>query len=82
MKKLELTFRSENGKNKNLGFNYVEGDLSADKIMPAMQRLAALDIFKDENGSLYKEPVAAKIVDTNNQVLFDNRVKTEKKSAK
>ena len=39
MKKLELTFKSENGKNKNLGFNYVEGDLSADKVMKAMERL-------------------------------------------
>ncbi|CAI2564451.1 DUF2922 domain-containing protein [Lactobacillus kunkeei] len=76
MKKLELTFKSENGKNKNLGFNYVEGDLSADKVMPAMQRLAELNLFRDKDGSLYQEPVAAKIVDTTNQVLFDKRIKT------
>ncbi|CAI2565379.1 hypothetical protein AKUH4B114J_02720 [Apilactobacillus kunkeei] len=76
MKKLELTFKSENGKNKNLGFNYVEGDLSADKVMPAMQRLAELNLFRDNDGSLYQEPVAAKIVDTTNQVLFDKRIKT------
>ncbi|GAT90324.1 DUF2922 domain-containing protein [Apilactobacillus kunkeei] len=76
MKKLELTFKSENGKNKNLGFNYVEGDLSTDKVMPAMQRLAELNLFRDKDGSLYQEPVAAKIVDTTNQVLFDKRIKT------
>ncbi|KIM18506.1 hypothetical protein HW41_04375 [Apilactobacillus kunkeei] len=76
MKKLELTFKSENGKNKNLGFNYVEGDLSADKVMPAMQRLAELNLFRDKDGNLYQEPVAAKIVDTTNQVLFDKRIKT------
>ncbi|KOY77156.1 uncharacterized protein RZ71_10670 [Apilactobacillus kunkeei] len=76
MKKLELTFKSENGKNKNLGFNYVEGDLTADKVMPAMQRLAELNLFRDKDGSLYQEPVAAKIVDTTNQVLFDKRIKT------
>ena len=78
MKKLELTFKSENGKNKNLGFNYVEGDLTADKVMPAMQRLSELNIFRDEYGNLYKEPLAAKIIDTNDQVLFDNRIKTVK----
>ena len=77
MKKLELTFKSENGKNKNLGFNYVEGDLSADKVMPAMQRLAELNLFRDKDGSLYQEPVAAKIIDTTNQVLFDKRIKTD-----
>ncbi|MGQ2282674.1 DUF2922 domain-containing protein [Apilactobacillus kunkeei] len=77
MKKLELTFKSENGKNKNLGFNYVEGDLSADKVMPAMQRLSELNLFRDKDGSLYQEPVAAKIVDTTNQVLFDKRIKTD-----
>ncbi|KPN83870.1 MULTISPECIES: DUF2922 domain-containing protein [Lactobacillaceae] len=77
MKKLELTFKSENGKNKNLGFNYVEGDLSADKVMPAMQRLSELNLFRDKDGSLYQEPVAAKIIDTTNQVLFDKRIKTD-----
>lgn len=77
MKKLELTFKSENGKNKNLGFNYVEGDLSTDKVMPAMQRLAELNLFRDKDGSLYQEPVAAKIIDTTNQVLFDKRIKTD-----
>ncbi|KOY79699.1 DUF2922 domain-containing protein [Apilactobacillus kunkeei] len=80
MKKLELTFKSENGKNKNLGFNYVEGDLSADKVMPAMQRLAELKLFRDKDGILYQEPVAAKIVDTTNQVLFDKRIKTNTSS--
>ncbi|CAI2627778.1 DUF2922 domain-containing protein [Lactobacillus kunkeei] len=78
MKKLELTFKSENGKNKNLGFNYIEGDLTADKVMPAMQRLSDLNLFRDKDGNLYKEPVAAKIIDTNNQVLFDKRIKNTK----
>lgn len=77
MKKLELTFKSENGKNKNLGFNYIEGDLSADEVLPAMQRLSELNIFSDKDGALYKEPVAAKIVDTTNQVLFDKRIKAD-----
>lgn len=41
-----------------------------------MQRLAELNLFRDKDGSLYQEPVAAKIVDTTNQVLFDKRIKT------
>ena len=42
--------------------------------MPAMQRLSAMNIFQDEAGNLYKTPVAAKIVDTQNSSLFDTRV--------
>lgn len=74
MRKLELTFKSENGKNKKLTFNYVDGQLDSSVVMPAMQRLAGLNIFQDADGNLYKTPVAAKIVDTQNSPLFDTRV--------
>ncbi|GAA6112901.1 MAG: DUF2922 domain-containing protein [Apilactobacillus sp.] len=74
MRKLELTFKSENGKNKTLSLNYVDGKLDTSVVMPAMQRLSAMNIFQDESGNLYKTPVAAKIVDTQNSSLFDTRV--------
>jgi hypothetical protein len=77
MKKLQLTFKNAAGKNKNLSFNYVNGDLKPDDAMGYMQRLANLKLFKDDQGNLYDVPVASHIIDTNNQVLFDTRQTTK-----
>lgn len=74
MRKLELTFKNENGKNKNLTLNYIDGELDQNVVMPAMQRLSALNLFQDKDGNLYKTPVAAKIIDTETSPLFDTRI--------
>lgn len=73
MKKLVLTFKSDDGKNKKLNLNYVEGSVDREKAMSYMNRLASLNIFQNENGSLYRAPVAAQVVDTNTNSLFDTR---------
>ncbi|AYF91990.1 DUF2922 domain-containing protein [Apilactobacillus bombintestini] len=73
MKKLVLTFKSDDGKNKKLNLNYVEGSVDREQVMGYMNRLASLNIFQNENGSLYRVPVAAKVVDTNTNSLFDTR---------
>ncbi|WP_093624106.1 DUF2922 domain-containing protein [Limosilactobacillus gorillae] len=70
MKTLNLTYKGSLGKTHILKINYANGQLDEVSVRQAMTQIADLKLFKKDDEDLYVTPVSAKVVNTNEDVLF------------
>lgn len=70
MKTLNLTYKGSLGKTHILKINYANGQLDEASVRQAMTQIANLKLFKKDDEDLYVTPVSAKVVNTNEDVLF------------
>lgn len=77
MKLLNMEFYSANKQSTHrLQVKAVNNELDADSIRKAMDQIAGLGIFADKTGDLvYAKPVSASYIDTNEKVVFDEKIK-------
>ena len=70
MKTLNLAYKGSLGKTHILKINYANGQLDEVSVRQAMTQIADLKLFKKDDEDLYVTPVSAKVVNTNEDVLF------------
>lgn len=79
MKTLELTFKGSLGKKHVFKVHDAKENLNKETVQVAMQSLAGLKLFKDADEFIYATPLAAKYVDTNETVIFDDEAAAKPK---
>lgn len=77
MKTLNLTFKGSLGKNHVMKVYNAKDNLQKDPVLAAMKEISALKMFKHDDEFIYEQPVAAKYVDTNEEVIFDLTAKAK-----
>ncbi|MDO1604755.1 DUF2922 domain-containing protein [Lactobacillus sp. YT155] len=70
MKKLQLGFKTEDGKTKILTLNYFKADLTSDEVKKAMQSIADAKLFVKEGQEMYHQAVSAKYVTRTEEDIF------------
>lgn len=70
--KLELNFKTEEGRNKRLTIDYPKLDLTAEEIIPVMQTIVDTDIFYKEGEDSYGAVDSARYIETTIEEIFDN----------
>ncbi|WP_129045461.1 DUF2922 domain-containing protein [Companilactobacillus metriopterae] len=70
MKKLQLSFKTAEGKSKNLVLNYVKDDLDAQTVKDAMSKISASKLFEKDDIKLYQEAASAKYIERVEKVIF------------
>ncbi|AKP67252.1 DUF2922 domain-containing protein [Companilactobacillus ginsenosidimutans] len=70
MKKLQLSFKTEDGKNRNLILNYMNESLDDITTKQAMGKIVASKIFSQKDVLLFAEALAAKYVDRVENPIF------------
>jgi len=63
MKKLQLRFKTANGKTKNFVLDYVKADLDATTVNQAMAKIRDSKLFEKDTVELYQDIIGAKYVD-------------------
>lgn len=72
MKKLQLSFKTAEGKRKNLTLNYVKADLDPAVVKTAMDKITTSKIFEKNTVQLYQEILGAKYIDRTETEVFEN----------
>lgn len=72
MKKLQLSFKTAEGKRKNLTLNYVKADLDPAVVKTAMSKITTSKIFEKDTVQLYQEILGAKYIDRTETEVFEN----------
>ncbi|WP_334332081.1 MULTISPECIES: DUF2922 domain-containing protein [unclassified Companilactobacillus] len=70
MKKLQLKFKTADGKNKDLVLSYVKDGLDKDTVREAMNKIQASKLFEKNTYQLYNEILGAKYVDREESTIF------------
>lgn len=70
MKKLQLKFKTADGKNKDLALNYVKDGLDEKTVKEAMDKIQASKLFEKNTIQLYNEVLGAKYVDREESTIF------------
>ena len=70
MKTLNLTYKGSLNKMHILKINYANGQLDEATVRQAMTQIANLKLFKKGEEDLFVTPVSAKVVNTDEEVLF------------
>ncbi|MBS6066608.1 DUF2922 domain-containing protein [Limosilactobacillus fermentum] len=70
MKTLNLTYKGSLNKTHILKINYANGQLDEATVRQAMTQIANLKLFKKGEEELFVTPVSAKVVNTDEEVLF------------
>ena len=70
MKKLQLRFKTSDGKKRNLVLNYVKADLDKNTVRQAMDKISASKLFEKDTVELYQEVVDAKYIDRTETKVF------------
>ena len=70
MKTLNLTYKGRLNKTHILKINYANGQLDEATVRQAMTQIANLKLFKKGEEDLFVTPVSAKVVNTDEEVLF------------
>lgn len=70
MKTLNLTYKGNLNKTHILKINYANGQLDEATVRQAMTQIANLKLFKKGEEDLFVTPVSAKVVNTDEEVLF------------
>jgi hypothetical protein len=71
MKSLNLTYKGSLGKTHLLKINYVKDGLTKEEITQQMKALADSQLFAKDGEQLYVQPVSAKYVTTNEEVVLN-----------
>lgn len=70
MRKLQLGFRTEENKKKDLTFSYFDADLSEEVIKDAMQKIVDSKAFKRDSTLLYDKIEDAAYIENNREDIF------------
>lgn len=70
MKKLQLRFKTAEGKKRNLVLNYVKFGLDENTVRQAMDKISASKLFEKDTVELYKEVLDAKYIDRTETKVF------------
>ncbi|WP_119318728.1 DUF2922 domain-containing protein [Companilactobacillus formosensis] len=70
MKKLQLRFKTSDGKKRNLVLNYVKAGLDENTVRQAMDKISASKLFEKDTVELYKEVLDAKYIDRTETKVF------------
>lgn len=70
MKKLQLNFKTQDGKKRGLTLNLIKEDLDPVTIRTAMEKIIKSRLFAKEDLQIYTEVVNAKYVERNEKVVF------------
>lgn len=70
MKKLQLRFKTSEGKKHNLVLNYVKSGLDENTVRQAMDKISASKLFEKDTVELYKEVLDAKYIDRTETKVF------------
>ena len=70
MKKLQLRFKTAEGKKRNLVLNYVKSGLDENTVRQAMDKISASKLFEKDTVELYQEVVDAKYTDRTETKVF------------
>lgn len=70
MKKLQLKFKTADGKNKDLALSYVKDGLDEKTVKEAMDKIQTSKLFEKNTIQLYNEVLGAKYVDREESTIF------------
>lgn len=70
MKTLNLTFKGSLGKAHTLRLAYANDNLDPQTVKKAMDKLAELDMFVNNDDHIYATPVSAKYVETTTTPVY------------
>ena len=70
MKKLQLRFKTSEGKKRKLVLNYVKSGLDENTVRQAMDKISASKLFERDTVELYKEVLDAKYIDRTETKVF------------
>lgn len=73
MKRLQLGFKTEAGKNSNFMLNYAKDNLDEDTIKQAMDKIIASKLFEKDSIQLYAKQSFAKYIERNETPVFQGK---------
>ncbi|MFD1472229.1 DUF2922 domain-containing protein [Companilactobacillus mishanensis] len=70
MKKLQMRFKTAEGKKRDLVLNYINEDLEEAVTHSAMEKIVSSKIFEKDTVQLFSETLGAKYVERTEKAIF------------